>query len=222
MCTFVYLEIISRLSIAALFIPIKLTLPPGLRIHRTIRLECIALNVNTRWIILSLKNFFPLYQLDKAYYRKNIMLLYKLFSQGEQSGDNGATKWPIIGQTGYTHTHTHTHVHVHRKSLEWRVDASSEKRHDYIFGRPMFPPSSSSWDEQIKWIWGNGGRKRGVDTRRKVIFPRGLYFVPGVQNSSQTAGGKKTSNEWARREWSWEFDKRILLRLYRSRENIVL
>lgn len=43
-----------------------------------------------------------------------------------------------------------------------------------------------------------GGEGRGVgrrhDGRRgKVIFPRGLYFVPGVQNSSQTVG--KTSNE---------------------------
>lgn len=43
------------------------------------------------------------------------MLLYKLFSQGEQSGDNGATKWPIIGQTGYTHTHAHTRSRTQEK-----------------------------------------------------------------------------------------------------------
>lgn len=40
------------------------------------------------------------------------------------------------------YTHTHTHI-TKSLTLEWRVDASSEKRHDYIFGRPMFPLSSS-------------------------------------------------------------------------------
>lgn len=120
------------------------------------------------------------------------MLLYKLFSQGEQSGDNGATKWPIIGQTGYTHTHAHTRSRTQEKLGMARGCLFRKEARLYIWSANV--PSFFFFLGRANKV--NMGKRRkegrGASTRGgKLFFLVDFTLYPVYRIPRRRRGGKK-------------------------------